>query len=282
METPIAKKRGRKSKDEYYINKKVDNVEIIDKAIILHLPITMEDVQSKESKESISDMDFISPCQVSPYSKNNLYSEIYNIKKNEDYIMKKNGTILNEETYENNIVSIYDLQLLPKELTKDGVTNIKTHIACFWCCHTFISIPVFMPINLHNGIYKVKGCFCSFECCYSYMDDKYRDNIYLLNYMYKDFTKKIGSFKDNIKKAPPRESLNMFGGPMTIEDFRKSNSEYSIRPFPMVYIPNQLEKTKKIIQKEVKSLLPNVEFKNITVEKKIKNSSLGKIIGFRK
>lgn len=278
MEAP--KKRGRKPKNEYYINKKVDNVEITDKAIILHLPITIEDVTIKDINNEI--IDFISPCQISPYSKDSLYSELCSVEKTEDYIMEKNGNILNQETYENNVIIIYDLQLLPKEVSKNGTVNIKTNIACFWCCHNFSADPIFMPVNLHNGVYKVKGCFCSFECCYSYMDDKHRDSIYLLNYMYKDFTKKLGTFKDNVKKAPPRESLTMFGGPMSIEEFRKSFSDYSIRPFPMVYIPNHLEKTKKIIQREVKSLLPNVEFKENVPEKRIKNSSLGKIIGFRK
>ena len=80
-----------------------------------------------------------------------------------------------------------------------------------------------MPISLKNNKFKAVGCFCSPECASAYNFNKYPHTCWeynaLLNLLYKI------TFRNNnikIKPAPDREVLNIFGGKLSIDDFRSS------------------------------------------------------------
>ena len=284
----VLKQRGRKPKDEYFKTKKPDNVEIV-KAIIICLPITVDDcVQNLNIHRQEEIMSGL-PSDPLPYQESS--TEFYSVlpdKENLPVTLQKNNTSVHTTTamVADNISSkteVYKTSILPNELSKYNDKNLifETDIACFWCCHTFKSRPVFMPVDLAKDVYKVKGCFCSFECCNSYMKDnpKYQKNQHLLNYMFRDTVEKT-TRTSRIGRAPPRETLSLFGGSLTIEEFRKSNVVYKIIHYPMVDISNQIEKrsTVKITPKrETKSILP---MSNSVKTKKLPNNSLRKLIGF--
>jgi len=129
----------------------------------------------------------------------------------------------------------------------------STNIHCWWCCNSFNDIPCALPEYYKKEKFYVNGCFCSFNCCSSYNfsrnDDAMWERYSLLNLMYKKLYNK-NFVKINL--APPRETLKMFGGFLSIEEFR----EYSIRN----------DKSFNIIKPPLISIIPKIE-ENIYINK---------------
>lgn len=72
--------------------------------------------------------------------------------------------------------------------------------------------------------YVTDGIFCSFNCVMSFIQENAHDSFYseskmLLYSMYKEY---VGNNVKKIKSAPHWRLLKTFGGPFTIEEFRKS------------------------------------------------------------
>jgi hypothetical protein len=141
----------------------------------------------------------------------------------------------------------------------------RTDISCFWCRHPFHSPPVGCPLDyvtqrmlkkenvseksyqlrenvsedvfrtLHSSLlfttvqatpcFVVDGVFCSFPCCFAFIDDHRHDPLYtqsvsLLRRMYYTLFDVSTSFV----KAPSWRLLSAYGGTLSIQDFRKSFS----------------------------------------------------------
>ena len=101
---------------------------------------------------------------------------------------------------------------------------------CFHC--TFpIDEDLQMPINynVETDEYLVTGHFCSLECMKAYnahLNDSYRNNRFsLISQLYNLYDK-------NIQLAPPKECLKIYGGNLTIQEFRKKNSKFSNKNLP--------------------------------------------------
>ena len=98
----------------------------------------------------------------------------------------------------------------------------STDIACMWCCHSFTGTPVVMPISEDDGVWHIYGNYCSPECCLSdilhvRIDTHIRwERTALLHRLYSN---EIGG---RIYPAPDRAVLRLFGGPLTIEQFRST------------------------------------------------------------
>lgn len=105
----------------------------------------------------------------------------------------------------------------------------STEIACFWCAHGFDWTPCVIPEREVNGVYNVYGNFCSPECGMAYLltealDPHVRwERMALLQRIYD------ADGKGRIFPAPARESLKLFGGPMTIESYRATLREGKVR-----------------------------------------------------
>ena len=81
-----------------------------------------------------------------------------------------------------------------------------------------------LPTNLVMDEYQVIGCFCSPECAAAYNHESFRQHeerlqYSLLNTLYKRFAK---GEQIPIKLAPPKICLRIFGGNLSIEEFRKT------------------------------------------------------------
>lgn len=244
----VPKKRGRKPKNEYYLTKKIDKVDTENKAMIINLPIKIDYVNKKNSEreqEIIRDLSLT----IAPYEDDySIFTSSYNKEETEELFIKSNAEESRETTENTERKSYYDMNVVPRTLdVKDISIKLKTDIHCFWCCHQFDNSPVFMPYNLKGDVFIVKGIFCSFECCFSYMSDqsRYYKNIHLLKYMYYLYTGKK-FFRESLKKAPEKECLKIFGGPLTIEEFRKDCNSYEILKHPMSYVSGLIEKAHKI------------------------------------
>ena len=101
--------------------------------------------------------------------------------------------------------------------------------SCFYCNHSFQNKPWQLPIKYTNGVFTMWGNFCSLECARSFLTYDHhllnRDKCLSLLSLYA--MKSFGKYK-HIEKAPNKFLLQMYGGPLTIEEFRKGNESNRI------------------------------------------------------
>ena len=138
-----------------------------------------------------------------------------------------------------------------------------TSTYCWWCCHPFSWMPCALPEYYKKEKFYVNGCFCSFNCTASYNFSKNDDDIWerysLLNLMYK---KLYNEKFIKINLAPPREILKIFGGYLTIEEFRensfKNDKTYTVVKPPLISIIPKIEENISNTAKNFKNSFPLV------------------------
>ena len=98
-----------------------------------------------------------------------------------------------------------------------------THVWCFHCCHPFDGTGIPLPCRYVNGKFYVKNVYCSWNCLkaanLAMVDSNKYHRSSLIQLMYY----KMHNVQNNIKPAPPREALKVFGGTLSIDDFRSSS-----------------------------------------------------------
>lgn len=152
----------------------------------------------------------------------------------------------------------------------------STSISCYWCCHTFSNPPFGIPVKYVEatgaiasatcqddcGKFYVFGCFCSLECAAAYNFDACADSVdekweryNLINFLGRRLSERsaadgcVGGGQGTaaagrVKLAPNRLALKMFGGHMTIDEFRASASSAKIVNInfpPMATLTQQVE-----------------------------------------
>lgn len=234
------KKRGRKPKEKIYsvirepVIFKIDSIS----NNLLHLDkLKKEDIfKEKGEPENLNQM------ALEPYE--------------EDHSYKSQPKIATEpqpyvDTFANK--NIKKFNILPTIFENKDSWPMKSDIHCWWCCYEFDTIPIPLPMKLlkdKNGeeVFKVKGCFCSFNCCkaYSRQNKMYKQDLilYFFKKMFfvanssdkKEYYKNDTVYNFDIKQAPDKYLLSIFGGPLTIKEFRESfhnSKNYQILPFPV-------------------------------------------------
>lgn len=240
-DTPVIKKRGRKPKnkdipeekvnqvDEKIVVKKIDFTEE-EETLILFIPINLKKFENQKTIEN----------EPVPYMKNDDYS---------DYSAPDNITNLKDK-YTNQSVD-YLLQQF-KETNKQNTYPNTTNIYCWWCCHPFKDTPVQIPFRYKKDKFEGSGCFCSYNCASAYnisnlgkvSNEIICERNSLLHLMYK----KLNKVKHvEIKPAPPKEILQIFGGIISIDEYRKNNVTnefiFKINVPPLMSIIPQVEIT---------------------------------------
>jgi hypothetical protein len=256
VEPKQLKKRGRKKKiDKQIIN--LNNLHEIEKqskkiemkSIIVHLPIDIQSFEDKNNK--IFENDFLN------YNPEEVFSEPQGFDFHDDMMTIQHEKI--EKTDEK--IDDIEYKIINNEQTMvKKINNVmlefqnfndkkyfQTDICCWHCCHKFDNMPCGIPLFLENDIFHVKGIFCSFNCALTYnYNSRENENIIqeresLLNLLYK----RIHNVKNiNLKHAPEKETLKMFGGSLTIDEFRLNNNIYTMIYPPMLSIIPQLEEIK--------------------------------------
>lgn len=173
-----------------------------------------------------------------------LENKLCNISSN----LQNNNTI---DAYDNREDVRVEKKQVVINLMSDFIKGIggewpnKTNVYCYWCCHPFYNIPCGIPEKYENGIFHLSNCFCSFNCTASYIFktncDKKWEKYTLLNLLYR----KIYNKKDKIELALDKKLLNIFGGYMDIDEFRKNldiiDKKYNILIPPIVSIIPKVE-----------------------------------------
>lgn len=101
---------------------------------------------------------------------------------------------------------------------------------CWWCTYSFSQDPFSMPIRLSNNKqYDTVGCFCSPECTASYIfanKSGVCDPWKQYEMLHRMVNKQHNGVEIRIKLAPPRETLQRYGGPYSIATYRNILQDY--------------------------------------------------------
>ena len=232
----LPSKRGRKPKDKTIVLNKDLNLDNISN-VILHLPISLDRLDELDEELSFKyEKKDILPDPFDP-----TISTDYNVNKKETSCIYKiidNNEKIMETEIENSINSInYNNHLY-------NDTNYK-NIKCNWCLHNCEDKVTHLPFNISNGVFNMYGNFCCPECAAAFNFNELNDDLIweryaLLNYVYNE-----NNSKYNI--APSRLILDIFGGPLSIKEFREIiNTNKNINTIlpPLYIIKPQIEITK--------------------------------------
>lgn len=211
-----------------------DDTEIDDEIQSINKVINniVDNINIKHKDEWFENNELNQTNQPNNSGKLDTYEEIINIMKEK---RRKDIENFSSKTLDNRVEPML-IQF--KEASKNNFWPSSTSIYCWWCCHSFECAPCALPYRYINNIFEVYGVFCSPECAAAYNFDNYEgediwERYSLLNFLYR----KIYNDKNvKIKLAAPRQVLKIFGGSLSIKDFRSHNSNYS-RTFKIVVPP---------------------------------------------
>ncbi len=105
----------------------------------------------------------------------------------------------------------------------------KSDVACFWCCHQFSNRPVVLPVKDQGDYLQVCGNFCCPECAAAYLFDMRQDShtrweqLALLYRVYGE------ACNGKIQPAPNRNILSLFGGNLSIQEYRSLLRSQKVR-----------------------------------------------------
>ena len=168
------------------------------------------------------------------------------LKKKEDLIKKLKDEIhtksndCNDAIYSISQKKTPDVKLLNMKLfnlNKDNKCNIgeKTKIACWWCTYNFDNFPCFIPEKYNDGKFYVFGNFCSYNCALAYIlkDDDYKvaNRVSLIKRLYSE----LYETTEPLFPSPPKELLNKFGGPMTLEEYKNEQTKLELKEYKMKF-----------------------------------------------
>jgi hypothetical protein len=137
---------------------------------------------------------------------------------------------------------------------KDEPMPTRSSYACHWCCHTFDTRCLGMPLkwSSHNSFY-VTGNFCSLECATAFnFDTNSNSNSMWETYTMINLMARKMECNDSIYPAPPRNCLKLFGGYMDINTFRgycRSNNIVNYNKCPLIAAMDQVEEINNFYHK---------------------------------
>jgi hypothetical protein len=147
---------------------------------------------------------------------------------------------------------VYDLNEDIHKITnniKEIHNKASIDSCCWWCCHDLDinKPPIPLPVKYDDikKTFKCRGVFCSFNCCLSYSVRFREGSTSLVYYLYKRmYGLKVNEI--DLKRAPPRETLQKFGGFLSIDAYRSSfenKTKYEIVEYPIIYISSEIRET---------------------------------------
>ena len=130
-----------------------------------------------------------------------------------------------------------------------SVQDVKSRAAtCFWCCHGIEHMEYGMPIryDVYHKSFTTYGSFCSLECAaaYNYSIHMGSDRVWEIHSWIQMLASRYG-YQGNVRPAPSRYALQMFNGPLTIEEFRNAHKSLArtciMNIPPFIHVSSQLE-----------------------------------------
>ena len=327
-EIKVPKKRGRKPTGKIIKLKSHDLSSLThdENCIIAHIPLSTYDIDKITNKSSTkssidnqinniiqnnisdNDDDSVSSSSINEISLDS--NSLGNNKKNfsDKYIkhlekkileLKNKIIILEEEKNSSEIFfGDYSVEKLESKIFIDDnnkfILNKNTDMLCWWCCHSFKTIPFPLPEKYYDSKFYVFGVFCSPSCACAYNIDINDHKLWERNSLILKLSNELSNENlENIYPAPPKQILNSFGGNISIDEFRnKTKQIYSSRFIipPMVPLTTLIEESYKDRNKYKWETKVNMsKYNNLKKNIKIKRSSkskndnnLEKIMGLKK
>jgi hypothetical protein len=123
----------------------------------------------------------------------------------------------------------------------------KNNSLCFWCCNN-IDNYYGMPYNYDtiNDTFYTTGSFCSLQCAnaYNFSTNSGSDKVWEINSWIQMIARRFG-INNIIRPAPSRYLLKMFGGNLTIDEFREAHinndKTYILNIPPMISVTSTSE-----------------------------------------
>jgi hypothetical protein len=109
---------------------------------------------------------------------------------------------------------------------------------CWWCCHPFENEPLNMPYKYDEmrRTFHTAGFFCSWPCMKAYNLESNHYRMYEIQQNITLMRKQCYGKTEGLRCAPKRQALKVFGGTMTIEEFR-GEGDAPIITRPNIHIP---------------------------------------------
>lgn len=111
-------------------------------------------------------------------------------------------------------------------------------VCCFWCCHPFDHRPVGLPVRHveRKERFFLEGVFCSWACVNAENRSRADFRMVQRSGMIYELARRWHGVRAT-RTAPPRLALKMFGGPMTIEEFRSPpDPDYVLQKPPVLNV----------------------------------------------
>ena len=247
-------KRGRKKNISIHTKSHQNKLNYVplrteDEDIILHIPIRKEILQKfqKESSVSVETKYEYQPSVHMPQKQDvsanaasfewlhqttslasNLYKETKPMSKFATYpftshqMKKEHGDVASSSLHNNKICSVEHINTVIHDKKSTQFCN-----RCLWCTCNFKNKPYHLPLQRENHEYVVYGYFCSAECAASY---NFYDSVALFGDVWDRYSLLHSlyykEYKDNkISLAPSRTALSMYGGTMTVDEFRNCSKK---------------------------------------------------------
>lgn len=245
MTDNIKKKRGRKPKNlqvsSLEVKISVEETKSDDENIILHLPITLHDINNTTT--------LFSTINVSEnIIKNNVEN---NFEKPTKKHIENTYNKLTENLPENIKNANYDsMNYININKILIHNINISPNTKCWWCHHSFDNPAIQLPDDYYNNTFYCNGHYCSFNCAKSYNlntnDNLVGKRYSLLNLLY---FQTYGKYIEIIA-APSWLILEDYGGTLSIKKFRENfvfnTKEYIVLHPPLISRQMQIEESYKI------------------------------------
>ena len=114
--------------------------------------------------------------------------------------------------------------------------KMATPLACFWCTERFSGIPLHCPVNraADGSLVCTEIVFCGFSCAKAHVlrDQRPAHDGFKRLQLLTELAKKHGH--GSVVTAPPRQALDKFGGPLSLEQFRNPSQSLVMQPPEML------------------------------------------------
>lgn len=204
--------------------------------LIVHLPIQSRDVISNDMPITYNPCP---PTEAQPYDSHadNPFCDEVEVLEHQDTVQFSEPVmdtkVVQQPTAATTEIDYYTLKSTFLVQFKDAA-DVKTipmrsDAACYWCCHTFTHRPVVLPTRDTGEYLQVMGNFCSPECACAYLFDMRQDShtrweqLALLYRVYGE------ACHGKIHPAPARACLSLFGGSLSIQEYRSLIVSQKIR-----------------------------------------------------
>ena len=157
---------------------------------------------------------------------------------------------------------------------------------CWWCCHPIDGVTLEMPYKYdeRNKQFCTTGYFCSWSCMKAYAIDKHGSthggricgNMQLMR-------KRMFGVMGHVEPAPNRYVLEVFGGDVTIEEFREKLNK-DVTPPKVVDVAPFLDRRIPIVSTPERNVVEEATGLSLKREKPLKRthnnleSALGLVI----